>query len=320
MTDGDKKRRSIFDKYSANLNLLIKHGLVNITLQYDRVYICPLCKEQFPIEALDQKGRNPLTLEDAPPKSLGGKANILTCKACNNFCGQKIDYHLTERMKELDNSKFVPKVKFNANFELDGILVQGTICVEEDGVITAIHNEKTNHPSKLETYIKKILPNKITNIIFTKTVVDPFIMQMALLKVGFLLAFEKYGYSFILHENYDKIRKQLRNPETKIYPTKFWFQAPFPEEAYGVPFVIEADLESIMPIFALKTKLTSRPFAVIIPLPNEEIDQTIHKFENKFQILGEFYASMDAMESDYLTDIVAIKKMIVWINKFVDHK
>lgn len=223
MTDNDKRRRTIFDKYSANLSFLIEYGLLNIELKYDRVYICPLCKEQFPIDALNQSLKNPLTLEDAPPKSLGGKANILTCKRCNNYCGQKIDYHLTERMKELDNAQFVPKVKFNAHFEIDGVFVQGNIRVEKDGVITAIHNKKTNHPSKLENYIKGILPAKITNIIFAKTVVDPLILQIALLKTGFLLAFEKYGYCFILGENYDLIREQIRKPETEIYPTKFWF-------------------------------------------------------------------------------------------------
>lgn len=45
-----------------------------------------------------EDSENPLTLEDAPPKSLGGKAHVLTCKECNNKAGQKIDYHLTERM------------------------------------------------------------------------------------------------------------------------------------------------------------------------------------------------------------------------------
>lgn len=69
-----------------------------------------------------------------------------------------------------------------------------------------------------------------------------------------------------------------------------------------------------MPIFALKTKLTSRPFATIIPLPNRTIEQTILNFENKFKSFSEFYGSMDAMPSDYLTNIEAIKKMNSWIN------
>src|SRR5690348_1297897 len=125
MTEGDKRRKNIFDRYSANLRLLIDNGILKgVTLNYDETYICPVCKEQFSIKSLDQKSKNPLTLEDAPPKSLGGKANVLTCKSCNNSCGQKIDYHLTERMRELDRSLFLPKSEFNAKFEHNGTMVQ----------------------------------------------------------------------------------------------------------------------------------------------------------------------------------------------------
>jgi transcription elongation factor Elf1 len=143
MTDGDKRRRAIFDKFADNLKLLVDEGILQgITPKFDRTYICPICKDHFSVDALDQSIANPLTLEDAPPKSLGGKANILTCKTCNNSCGQKIDYHLTERMRELDRSQFLPKTEFNAKFEQNGTVVQGTIRIEEDGKITAIHKNK----------------------------------------------------------------------------------------------------------------------------------------------------------------------------------
>jgi len=84
MTDGEKKRKFIFDRYSENLLFLKSKNIIDIELKYDKTYICPLCLDQFSETALDQTIENPLSLEDAPPKSLGGKAKILTCKKCNN--------------------------------------------------------------------------------------------------------------------------------------------------------------------------------------------------------------------------------------------
>lgn len=317
MTDGDKRRRAIFDKFADNLKLLVDEGILQgITPKFDRTYICPICKNHFSVDALDQSIANPLTLEDAPPKSLGGKANILTCKTCNNSCGQKIDYHLTERMRELDRSQFLPKTEFNAKFEQNGTVVQGTIRIEEDGKITAIHKNKTNHPSILSTFIKSVLPDRIINLTFLKTQVDPFRLQLALLKSGFLLTFSKYGYAFILNAPYDRIRQQLRNPEEQIYPTEFWFQPPYPKEIYGVPFIIEQGLEAILPIFPLTTNSSERPFATIIPLKIKPIEDTIAELKNRFKQTSQFEVTMDPMgpDTDYLTNVEAITKMMNWID------
>lgn len=316
MTDGDKRRKILFDRYSENLKFLVDQGIVTgITLKYDKAYICPVCKEQFPESALNQNIKNPLTLEDAPPKSLGGKANILTCKDCNNSCGHKIDYHLTERMRELDHSQFLPKTEFNAKFERNGTMVHGTIRIEEDGTMTAIHKNKNNHPSKLESFIKSIVPKKLINLTFLRTQVDSFKLQLALLKTGFLLTFSKYGYAFILNETYDIIRKQLLNPDTEIYPTDFWFQPRFQREVYGVPFIMEQRLEAILPIFRLTTAHSERPFATIIPLTNKPIEETIAELKNRFKNENQFEVTMDPMgpNTDYLTNLEAIRKMMTWI-------
>jgi hypothetical protein len=52
------------------------------------VYICPLCGRGFLIQAVID---GTLTLEHVPPKSLGGKPLVLTCKDCNNDSGHSID-------------------------------------------------------------------------------------------------------------------------------------------------------------------------------------------------------------------------------------
>jgi len=60
----------------------------------DGVYLCPICGQQFSREALKE---GQLTLEHVPPRALGGRGIILTCKACNNLAGYTVDAAITKR-------------------------------------------------------------------------------------------------------------------------------------------------------------------------------------------------------------------------------
>ena len=53
-------------------------------------YPCPICLTPFTIEALADKR---LSAEHVPPKSVGGLELVLTCTACNNLAGTKLDAH-----------------------------------------------------------------------------------------------------------------------------------------------------------------------------------------------------------------------------------
>ncbi|RZJ76749.1 MAG: hypothetical protein EOO45_01165 [Flavobacterium sp.] len=316
MTDNDNKRLGIFKKYTAHLQFLRDNGLLATELKYDETYICPVCLRQFNEEALVQTSENPLTLEDAPPKSLGGKANVLTCRECNNIAGQKIDWHLTSRMNELDQYGFVPGVEFYPEFDNDGLIVQGAIKVSEAGDITAKHAKKKNDPGKLTKYVAATGAEDLINIKFRDSKVDIFRLQLALLKVAYLLTFEKFGYSFLLHDVYDRLREQLRTPEVQIYPAESWFHADYYKAFQGVPFITGKGLEGVLPVFVLNTGLTERTFAFILPLKNKSIEELLAQFKAALKAHGGFNAHMNAMtDDDYLFDDAAIRQMLEWINK-----
>jgi hypothetical protein len=320
MTEGEKKRKYIFDRYSENLSFLKINGIIDIDLLFEKTYICPICLNQFSEESLNQSIENPLTLEDAPPKSLGGKANILTCKKCNNTCGHKIDKHLTSRMLELDYHRFLPNTDFTAKFEIDGNIVQGKISIDDNGIMDVYYINKNNNPIKLQDYIEKINNNgTLTNIKIDKKQVNPINLQVALLKSGYLLIFEKYGYSLILNTTYARVREQLLNPQEVIYPLDFWLKAPLTKELFGVPFIIEKGIESICPIFPLKTKSSERVFLTIIPLYNKPIEDTISSFKKKCKTNGRVPIRFDFTNDNdnYLSNLEAIiktKKMIENLN------
>ncbi len=315
LTDNDKRRQYLFQRYAAHLRLLVEHDLLNYALPYDETYICPVCALPFSKEALDQTIANPLTLEDAPPKSLGGHANVLTCKACNNRAGQQIDHHLTNRMNELDQYQFVPGVEFHPVFGHKGTMVQGTIKVNEQGEAEVIHHIKKNNPSSLNQYIASTSKDDVVNLNFRDSKVDVFRLQLALLKTAYLMVFEKFGYTFLLNSCYDRLREQLRNSAEEIFPVDTWFHAEYYKPYQGVPFVIGNDLESIFPIFILKTGFTERTFAFVIPLPDKTIEELSERLKAMLKEHKVFQAEMDAMTgADYLFDLGAINKMMLWMN------
>jgi hypothetical protein len=315
MTDNDKRRHGIFIQYSTHLAFLRDSGILDIDLKFDRTYICPVCLRQFSEADLDQSLKNPLTLEDAPPKSLGGKASILICKECNNNAGHYIDVHLAERMNELDNEAFLPGVVFAAQTENNGLLSKAKVSVSENREITIRHDIKKNHPGKLNDYIEATGRDTPINILFEKKA-DPVRMQLALLKTGYLLTFVKFGYAFILNDSYNRVRDQLRHPEQLIYPTNFWFNFDALANHYGVPFITEPGLEAIFPIFALKTKFSERAFGTAIPLTTKPIEVIIAELKGRFAATKGFHAEMDAMEgADFLFDYGAITNMLAWIAK-----
>ena len=312
MSKGDDKRQRIFDKYVTNRNLLIDNKLI----AGDRdVYLCPVCEQ--PYNRIDI-GDNPLTLEDAPPKSLGGQANVLTCKVCNNTAGHEIDFHLTERLKELDSASFLPNTETKVKIRVGEEVFNGTINIDENGKMSMYHSRKNNHPIKLEEKMIGLKGGDVVDLNFLKTRVIPEKLEYALLKTAYILAFQKFGNSLIFDPCFDIVREQLKNPEQRIYPEKFWMTPPYPKEMEGVYFVCDEGLECLYALFNLDTGNSLRKFGVFLPCPINDISQVLDKLGQRFEVEKSFTLNMYPWEQNdnkYLDDIGNIKAMFDWINK-----
>lgn len=316
MSKGDDKRQLIFDKYKTNLNLLIDNGFVN---GYKDFYLCPICLRPHN----DLNTDDPLTLEDAPPKSLGGTANILTCKSCNNTAGHKIDFHLTERLREIDSAKFIPGTETIVKVNINGETFQGKITVAEDGTMTMFHSNKNNHPEKLEQTMQQLKGGNIVDMNFLKSRVIPENLEYALLKTGYIMTFEKFGYSLILDNCFDIVREQLKKPEERIYPDNFWFSPPYPKTMQGVYFICDKELECLVAMFNLDTGNTERMFGTLLPLPINAISDVITNLNTKFKNEGsEITFTLYPLEQNnmkYLDNIDELKAMTNWIDKRKNH-
>lgn len=265
------KRKALFYHFSDHLLFLKNNGLLgNINLKYDRTYICPICLEQFSVNDLDSNSPNMLTLEHAPPEVAGGHGVALTCKRCNSNSGREIDYHLTERLKEIDSRRLLPNTSIKGKITSGNITVQGNIDVDDNGVMKMTHSEKNNHVAKLLNFVDTVDPlhNPLIHIEFDKIKTDPTKLQIGLLKNAYILMFSKFGYSFILDGVYNIIREQIQYPNKNILPTNYWLNESFLlQEHEGIHICTTPTVESIFCVFPLISVARVHRYSVNLPIP-----------------------------------------------------
>lgn len=306
------KPSRIFEKYRDNINLLIDNSLINKKyINFKDHYVCPICLS--PYEKAD--GENPLTLEDAPQKSIGGSKNTLTCKKCNNEAGIKIDHHLVNRLNELDNSKFLPNTTAQIKTNIDGEVLNATLIIDEKGIIKVSHSKKNNNPKLIEENVADLKADQIVDFNFVSKNIIPDNLDIAVLKSAYIILFQHTGYKIILDECYDFIRQQILNPEKRILPKNFYLLSSIPIFKDGVYFICETGLEIIMIVFTAKTDKSSRNFCVFLPIPNKDYDDTVEKiFERKRKQKDLRLSAFpeDISQLNYISDLERIQRLDNW--------
>lgn len=278
-----EKRELIFKIYSDNFQFVIDNTILKETYDKGYGYYCPLCTEHFNKQKLDDKT---LTLEHNPPQSLGGKGSILTCKNCNSKSGHSIDVELLYALKTLDGYSFKPNSEFRTKFKNDSTGDKGVnanIKIDSDGNFIINVDSKNNNPkisenffnSATQTYHNPIFGTDFRNIGLQKKLTFSFpkpapinekILKISLLKIAYLLAFEKLGYIFLFSKNMQIVREQLNNPDKEIIKPPFWIKYDFPDDKLGISIITKPRvLRAFLIIFDLKTNSDKYRFAIILP-------------------------------------------------------
>ena len=78
--------------------------------------------------------------------------------------------------------------------------------------------------------------------------------EIALLRIGYLLAYATLGNGFLINGGLYKVREQILNPEKEILPKVYWIKHEFPAEHEGINIItLPGELRSFLIIFNLKT-------------------------------------------------------------------
>ena len=203
--------------FAQGCNALRKCGIE------EECYACPICGTAFGKSSIYT---GELTEEHVPPKSIGGKAVLLTCKECNSFAGHSFEFAAKDR------TQLERKVK-GLFGRIDGDLGHVQIEIGKARINADFSNfndvrslklsEKHNSPSALALFTRERENMTLSDSIQIH-VPDAYKqsnVRLTDLKAGFLAATAKFGYSYGLSKNLNFIREQLRQAHEKDNQLKY---------------------------------------------------------------------------------------------------
>lgn len=223
----EEKRKRIFDAFAKNWQLILPIAPFDISDLHDKKFqeavMCPICMVLYNRNGLDQTVDNPLTIEHCPPEELGGKPMLLLCKSCNNTAGSELDIRLMEylNVKPFNERQAEGRVMLkNSTFKGGTLDVRGTMELKRIDANSFYIDLKATDTYRKNRFDNILKADKIEITYKPHETPSLHIVHTALLKIGYLLAFAKFGHQFILNPNYDTIRAQIINPTETLLPTK----------------------------------------------------------------------------------------------------
>jgi hypothetical protein len=198
----------------------------NLTGDSREIYFCPICGSGFTQNALQAII---LTLEHIPPKSLGGKTLLLTCKQCNNTAGHKIDSALHRRQCHYNLIQAITKkegtYKGRVILNIGGQKLNYNLSIKgEKWIFQPAGNDPESVKrlqSQLESYVSE---NSWDGQQFNVSTVHGYhkwLSKVGDLRIAYLIAFAAFGYRYAFDERLDPIREQIKNP-TEEKMDFFW--------------------------------------------------------------------------------------------------
>lgn len=178
------------------------------------VYPCPLCIRGF-------TAPDAVTFEDIPPKSVGGKPLLLTCRTCNSTSGHLLDAHIRsgQDLKEMAAGKREAPIKLTqfghtinalATFTPGGISIGGLPKQSDPKAHKALFKEleRVAASGSIDWDIKITMSSRHS----------PQREGVGWLRVAYLYAFAALGYQWVMRPELERVREQFRRPDECLVP------------------------------------------------------------------------------------------------------
>ena len=190
-------------------------------------YFCPICATGFQADALTN---GTLSLEHVPPKSVGGRAIILTCKACNNTAGHSIDAEVANKEKQQQLAETLVGKRRGyggrALMEVGGAKVN--IELHNQGDVVALKIIQANDPqavARVNEYMKKLSEDdRWKGEKFNITAAKGYhyrLSKVSDLRTAFLVCTATFGYTFAFDKSLERVREQIMKPNETVL-TRWW--------------------------------------------------------------------------------------------------
>lgn len=261
----------MFDAYNRHLSIIRELGIT------DRIddYICPICLQGFRKEDILK-----LSLEDAPQEKLGGSKIAITCKHCNNTCGNTIDFHLVNYINLMERRLFLPGSdrKVGITNLGKGKPIEAALKVyNRDEMDLVIHNDYYNSESYKER-LDSIVKDTIIMVQDKPIKLNTKYVSAAIIKNAYIILFSLTGYTILLHNYYNRIRNHIKDPDSFDFPKGIWKRFNYLPIEDGVYISYNKQYLGFFIIYTI-TRIQSYRYLVYLPSSSINFDKAIEKVQ-----------------------------------------
>jgi hypothetical protein len=183
-------------------------------------YFCPLCLRGFGREQIAAW----LTCEDVPPKSVGGRKIVLTCRECNSTSGHRLDAELRRRETLLDFARGTMKKPTPGVMSVGGMSLRATLMAtgENVDIFADVERNPPGAPAAVMEMLERIVADKEVGRSLELHFNERFRARQASigwLRAAYLAAFTALGYRYILNPALDCVREQIVKPTVSLIKT-----------------------------------------------------------------------------------------------------
>ncbi len=166
------------------------------------VNVCPLCIRGFSRAALSAGA---LTLEDVPPRSVGGSPLVLTCQPCNTRQGGKFDAHLAKMENPYNFNAGTMPDPVRMEVQFGDLTVPAKVSAAGDGIFVTLSDRPGTPPFReLKTAFEE---QREIRYVFPSFSYPSALVSIW--RVGYLAAFAWLGYRYILRKDVQTVRRRI---------------------------------------------------------------------------------------------------------------
>jgi len=216
-------------------------------------YVCPICVAPFAVEALDN---GQLSVEHVPPQSVGGRGLLLTCTACNNIAGTKLDAAAKTKEEVLLAMAGKAPRPHRVKMHIGGMKVNGQLHTVDGSYRLTIPKE-LNKPGTSDAL--RPLTRAGASLTVEHERYSELGARISWLRAGYLALVAMQGYQFVVDPALDIVRFQIMECDERRMVT---FVADIPED---IPLTIQRVLRVVAPAWHLGWTVQFGPYLVNLP-------------------------------------------------------
>jgi hypothetical protein len=193
--------------------LEMSDDLSTVLAAKSNVILCPLCLAEFTLADIEPAfgATDPvLTLEHVIPQSSGGTTTTLTCKACNNKAGNKIDEHFARKFRVEEALATGGEIK--VHLKGGGVGSPAFLSVSSQGLHCRLAPTTTKMMKVFEERFRQYEAGERELRLTVNDNIDPLKLTASKVKTAYLGLFVDWGYKYAVLPMLDWVRKGIREP------------------------------------------------------------------------------------------------------------